>query len=61
MLVDDLVDTGRTMKAAKKHLLRSGDVRTAVLWRKECSKFVPDYFVEWMPAKKWIVFPYSRP
>lgn len=60
LLVDDLVDTGRTMKATKKYLLRFGEVRTAVLWRKVCSKFVPDYFAKWMPAEKWIVFPYCK-
>jgi len=60
LLVDDLVDTGRTLKATKKYLLRFGEVRTAVLMRKICSAFVPDYYVKWMPADKWIVFPYHR-
>lgn len=58
LLVDDLVDTGRTLKATKKYLLRFGEVRTAVVFRKLCSKFVPDYFVKWMPEDRWIVFPY---
>jgi len=59
LLADDLVDTGKTIKATKKYLSRFGEVRTAVMFRKVASRFVPDYFVRDMPHSKWIVFPYN--
>ncbi|MCX8174804.1 MAG: phosphoribosyltransferase family protein [Candidatus Micrarchaeota archaeon] len=59
LLADDLVDSGTTMRVTKRYLQKKGKVKTAVMFRKECSSFEPDYFVKWMPRDKWIYFPYD--
>jgi len=59
LLADDLVDSGTTMRVTKRYLQKRGKVKTAVMFRKECSTFKPDYFVKWMPRDKWIFFPYD--
>lgn len=60
LLADDLVDSGKTIVRTEKYLGRFGTVRTAVMFKKRCSAFEPDYFAKLMPADKWIVFPYSK-
>lgn len=59
LLADDLVDSGKTIRATKKFLGRLGEVRTAVMFRKTGAKFMPDYFVRETPGRMWIVFPYN--
>jgi hypoxanthine phosphoribosyltransferase len=59
LLADDLVDSGKTITATKRYLEKFGTVRTAVMFRKTCAKFMPDYFVRETPGGMWIVFPYN--
>jgi hypoxanthine phosphoribosyltransferase len=63
LLIDDLVDTGRTMFYVKEHLLdfygnKINYIDTATIYVKPTSSFTPDYYVE--GTTKWIVFPYER-
>jgi len=63
LLVDDLVDSGVTLEIVKKHLEERHrsirEVRTAVLWYKGCSRFRPDFHVEFLPDSPWIHQPFE--
>ena len=60
LLVDDLVDTGETMRDLTENIFNEYEkVTTAVLFRKPWCKFHPDYYVE--EIDRWIVFPYEDP
>ena len=63
LLVDDLVDSGVTLDAVKRHLLAThadiAEVRTAVLWYKACSTCKPDYHVHHLPENPWIHQPFE--
>jgi hypoxanthine phosphoribosyltransferase len=63
LLVDDLVDSGVTLDAVRKHLLEAHpqvrEIKTAVLWWKEVSKFKPDYHVLYLPDNPWIHQPFE--
>ena len=61
LLIDDLVDTGVTIKAIKEHLMKIREIKnvdTATIFLKPWSSFQPDYCVA--GTSKWIVFPYER-
>ncbi len=63
LLVDDLADTGHTLKAVID-LLRNNyapitELRSAVLWTKGVSTFDPDYSVEFLPTNPWIHQPFE--
>lgn len=57
LLVDDISDTGETLYKIKKGLLEDNtkifNVKTAVIWKKQKSIFIPDFFVEEI-SDKWI-------
>ncbi len=59
LLVDDLVDEGHTMAAAKLRLQRMApkSIETAVIFKKPWSEFEPDYYLEVTDA--WVVFPFE--
>jgi hypoxanthine phosphoribosyltransferase len=63
LLVDDLADTGQTMRAVVDLLRRAypaiTELRSAVLWVKAASSFMPDYYVEWLPTNPWIHQPFE--
>ena len=64
LLVDDLVDSGVTLKKTLVWLDRRygfyvEDVRTAVLWYKDCSVIAPDYYVDYLPDNPWIHQPFE--
>ncbi len=64
LLVDDLADTGATLKAVAD-LLRQRyqsitELRTAVLWTKAQSIFKADYSVAYLPSNPWIHQPFER-
>ncbi|MEM0202714.1 MAG: phosphoribosyltransferase [Archaeoglobaceae archaeon] len=61
LIVDDVADTGETIKLVKEHVSSLGakEVRTAVIDYKKTSSFVPDYFAVEMEDWKWIVYPWS--
>lgn len=58
LVVDDVADSGRTLKMAIDMLTEFGaDVRSAVIYDKPRSVIKPDY--SWKATDKWIVFPWS--
>ena len=63
LLVDDLVDSGLTLERVGVHLREQfdavTDVRSAVIWYKACSKFRPDYFIDYLPTNPWIHQPFE--
>jgi uncharacterized protein len=64
LVVDDLVDSGVTLKKTLTWLdLKYGfyieEVKTAVLWYKECSIFKPDYYVDYLADNPWIHQPFE--
>ncbi len=64
LLVDDLVDSGVTLKRVQAHLGTHFPavtaVRTAVIWYKACSVMRPDYYVNYLPDNPWIHQPFER-
>jgi uncharacterized protein len=64
LLVDDLVDSGVTLKKSLVWLDRQygfyiDDLRTAVIWFKDCSVITPDYYVDYLPDNPWIHQPFE--
>lgn len=63
LLVDDLVDSGKTLKALADFLENKysniSEIRTAVLWKKGVSMFHPDYFAADLPQNPWIHQPFE--
>lgn len=58
LVVDDVVDSGRTMQLVIKLLRGFGaDVRSAVLYAKPTTVVLPDFV--WHHTAQWIVFPWS--
>jgi hypoxanthine phosphoribosyltransferase len=64
LLVDDLADTGHTLKAVfemlKSNYAPITELRSAVIWTKGVSTFVPDYSVEFLPTNPWIHQPFEN-
>lgn len=63
LLVDDLADTGHTLKAVidtlKNHYAPITELRSAVIWTKGVSTFTPDYSVDFLPTNPWIHQPFE--
>jgi uncharacterized protein len=64
LLVDDLADSGGTLEGVLPWLSERHpqitELRTAVLWTKDGSRFRPDYSVASVPATCWIAQPFER-
>jgi hypothetical protein len=65
LLVDDLVDSGITLDKSlvwldRKYGFYIEEIRTAVLWYKDCSVIKPDYYVDYLPDNPWIRQPFDR-
>ena len=60
LVVDDVADTGESLKVALDHVLEkgAGQVKTATVYYKPHSKFKPDYFAG--STSDWIIFPWER-
>ena len=63
ILVDDLVDSGRTLKESilflkKKYGGKIEKLSTAVIFEKSCSKIKPDFVVKKI-GEVWVKFPYE--
>ena len=63
LLVDDLADSGHTLRAVID-MLRTNyapitEPRSAVIWTKGVSTFTPDYSVEFLPSNPWIHQPFD--
>lgn len=61
LLVDDLTDTGGSMKVCIKHLKKFNplEIRTAVLIHKTQSGFEPDFYAEKSDKWRWIILPWN--
>jgi uncharacterized protein len=62
LLVDDLADTGHTLRAVVDRLRGMPaiqELRAAVIWVKAVSSYVPDYHVEMLPTSPWIHQPFE--
>ncbi|CAN5722786.1 phosphoribosyltransferase [soil metagenome] len=63
LLVDDLADSGKTLKAVldmlKNNYAPITELRSAVIWTKGLSAFTPDYSVEFLPTNPWIHQPFE--
>jgi uncharacterized protein len=64
LVVDDLVDSGVTLKKTlpwldRKYGFYIEEVRTAVLWYKACSVIKPDYYVDHLQDNPWIHQPFE--
>jgi hypothetical protein len=59
LLVDDVSDSGYSMKEAVKYLkkLHPSTIKTATLHYKPQSIFKPDYYIE--ETDKWIIYPWE--
>lgn len=63
LLVDDLADSGVTLRAVVDRLRGMpaiAELRSAVIWVKGASTYVPDYFVETLPTSPWIHQPFEE-
>ncbi|MDP2278208.1 MAG: phosphoribosyltransferase, partial [Nitrospirota bacterium] len=60
LLVDDITDTGDTLRVSLKYLKDFGPktIKTAVLIHKTCSVIVPDYFISKIIKWRWVIFPW---
>lgn len=62
LLVDDLSDSGETLKAVVDRLRgmpQISELRSAVLWTKAVSCYEPDYYVEMLATSPWIHQPFE--
>ncbi|MBU1198976.1 MAG: phosphoribosyltransferase [Nanoarchaeota archaeon] len=59
LVVDDIVDTGETLKLIKDHLedLGASEIKSVVMHLKPWAKIKPDYFVE--ETTNWPVYPWE--
>ncbi len=59
LLVDDVTDTGESLRLALNHLESRGasNVKTGTLHVKPGSRFIPNYYVE--KTNAWIVYPWE--
>ena len=65
LLVDDLVDSGVSLKVSLNYLKEHYqedilEIRSAVLWRKECSDMIPNYYVHYFSDNPWIHQPFEK-
>ena len=59
LLVDEVVETGRSLKLAEEHIRSQGaaEIKTATLFYKPWSALKPDFYEK--QTKLWIVFPWE--
>jgi len=59
LIVDDVADTGKSLKLAREHVLQQGavEIRTATVYRKPWSIIKPDYYET--ETSCWVVFPWE--
>ncbi len=60
LVVDDVADSGLSLKAVRNHLRRKGpdEVKVCTIYYKPHSVYVPDYFAR--RTTSWIIFPWER-
>lgn len=60
LVVDDVSDTGHSLKVVANHLREKGtkDLKVCTIYMKPKSIFRPDFFAK--TTRKWIIFPWER-
>ncbi len=60
LVVDDVADSGHSLKMVANHLRRKGarEIRVCTLYLKPHSVFTPDYYAK--KTTKWVIFPWER-
>ena len=60
LVVDDVSDTGHSLRAVASHLRRKpvGGLRVCTIYMKPQSIYRPDYYAR--TTRKWIIFPWER-
>jgi hypoxanthine phosphoribosyltransferase len=60
LVVDDVADSGQSLRVAFKHLVRKGarEIRVCTLYLKPKSVFKPNHFAR--TTSKWVIFPWER-
>lgn len=60
LVVDDVSDTGRSLRLVKDHLLEKGvkSLKIATLYHKPWSVTLPDFYEK--TTRDWIIFPWER-
>jgi hypothetical protein len=59
LIVDDIADSGHSLKLAKTHLQEQGvgEIKTATLYMKTQSLIMPDFYCK--KTSRWVVFPWD--
>jgi hypoxanthine phosphoribosyltransferase len=59
LVVDDVADSGESLKLVKAHVLQQGakEARIATVYYKPWSLVKPDYYM--METRRWVVFPWE--
>ena len=59
LIVDDVSDTGQSIKIAKQHIQDKGadSIKTATLHIKPKSAFIPDYYAS--NVTEWVIYPWE--
>ncbi len=65
LLVDDLVDSGASLSATinwlnQHHGAEIQELKTAVIFYKSCSTFVPDYYIDYLTDNPWLIQPFEK-
>src|SRR5712691_9664622 len=60
LVVDDVADSGHSLRVASKHLARKGarEIRVCTLYFKPKSVFKPNHYAR--TTSKWVIFPWER-
>jgi len=60
LVVDDVADSGQSLRVASKHLRGKGarEIRVCTLYMKPKSVFKPDHYAR--TSSKWVIFPWER-
>lgn len=61
LVVDDVNDTGDTLKTATQHLqaFQPGDIRTAVMHHKTVTRFNVNYYARKIVKWRWLIYPWA--
>ena len=61
LIIDDVTDTGDTIRAALDYLksLEAGETKTGVMQHKTTSSVVPDFYADVIKDWRWIIYPWA--
>lgn len=61
LIIDDVTDTGDTLRAALDYVksLGAGETKTGVMQHKTTSSVVPDFYADIIKDWRWIIYPWA--